>query len=86
MSLDLQSSVFYTGLMKLLADAGTALTIISPIVGGVAVAYFFIRRSAGDEMDNKKWTNRINIAIISGIAGALGGALIKVVGSYFGVS
>lgn len=83
--MNLQSSIFYTGLMKLLADAGVAIAIISPVVGGICAGYFFARRSAADEMDNKMWSKRINIAVISGIAGALGGTLIKVVGSYFGV-
>lgn len=83
--MNLQSSIFFTGMMALLKDAGSAIAIISPLVGGVAVGYFFLRRSAADEMDHKKWTNRINIAIFSGIAGALGGAIMSVVGRYFGV-
>lgn len=82
----LQSTVIYTGTLKLLQDAGTAIAILSPTLGGVAVGYFYIRRSAADEMDHKKWSNRIQIAITSGILGALGGVLIKLVGSYYGVN
>ena len=81
----LQGSIFYTGLMKLLQDAGKAVAVLSPLIGGVMVGYFFFRRSAADEMDHKKWTNRINIAIFSGIAGALGGTIMSVIGSYFGI-
>lgn len=81
----IQDSIFYTGLMKLIQDLGRAIAIISPILAGAVVAYCFVRRSASDEMDHKKWSSRITVTIISGIGGALGGTIISVIGSYFGV-
>jgi hypothetical protein len=81
----IQDNVFFTGSMKMLEDAGKALAIISPILGGVMIGYFYLRRGAADEMDQKKWSNRIKMAIGGGIGGALGGVIMTVVGSYFGI-
>ena len=81
----IQDSVFFTGFMKMLEDAGKALAIASPISGGVMVGYCHARRGAADEMDHKKWSNRINMAIGGGIGGALGGVIMNVIGSYFGI-
>lgn len=82
----IKESIFYTGTMKMLKDLGTALAIISPILAGVMVGYCFLRKSAADDMDQKKWSNRINIAIFSGIGGALGGVIISLIGGYFGIN
>lgn len=81
----IKESVFFTGTMKMLKDLGTALAVLSPILAGVVVGYCFLRRSAADDMDQKKWSNRITIAIFSGIGGALGGVVINLIGGYFGI-
>lgn len=79
----LEGSVFVTGTTKLLNDAGKIVAVLSPLVASAVVGYCFVRRGAADEMDHKKWTNRINVAIVSGIAGTLGGTIITVLSGYF---
>ncbi len=79
----IQGSQIFTGMQKLLEDLGKALIVIAPIAGGSVIAYCFIRRGAADEMDHKKWSNRITTALVSTIAATLSGAIITVVSGYF---
>ena len=79
----LQSSVAYTGTMKLLNDASTALMIAAPLVGVVCIIYFAIRHGAADEMDQKKWRQRIIIAIVSVVIALLAATLINVLTGYY---
>lgn len=80
----IQSSAMYTGTMNLLNDLSTAIAVLSPIVGGVCLAYCFARKSAADEQEAKMWDHRIKICIVGGIGGMLGSAIIKVISSYYG--
>jgi len=57
--------------------------ILAPIVGVVLIIYFFIRRSAADEMDKKKWNNRITTAIISVIGAVLTAATLNLIIGYY---
>lgn len=84
--MNIQSSVFFTGSMKLLEDAGLAIALISPLLGGVMGAYCFFRKTHADEMDYKKWSDRLKTVLASGVGGALAGTLMKVVGSYYGIN
>ena len=59
------------GTEKLIQDATTWLMILAPVVAGLLIIYFCIRRSAADEMDQKKWNNRIVAAIVSCIGAVL---------------
>jgi ABC-type molybdate transport system permease subunit len=43
------------GTEKLIGDVTTWLMVLAPIVAGLLIIYFCIRRSAADEMDQKKW-------------------------------
>lgn len=79
----IQESKIFTGMQKLFEDLGKALIIIAPIAGGAVIAYCFIRRGAADEMDHKKWSNRITTALVSTIAATLSGAIITVISGYF---
>ncbi|GHU90890.1 hypothetical protein FACS1894202_11440 [Clostridia bacterium] len=76
-------SVLATGTEKLIKDATTWLLVLAPIVGGALVIYFFIRRGAADEMDQKKWNNRITTALVSVVGAILGSVLIKIILSYY---
>ena len=78
-----ETSKIFTGLKKLLEDIGKALIVIAPIAGTAVIAYCFIRRAAADEMDHKKWTNRINTALVSTIGALVAGVIITVISSYF---
>ncbi len=47
------------GTERLIKDATSWLMVLAPVVAGLLIIYFCIRRSAADEMDQKKWNNRI---------------------------
>ena len=79
----IQSSTIFTGLKKLIEDLGKALIVIAIPVGTAITAYCFIRRAAADEMDHKKWSNRITTTIVSTIGAILSGVIITLVSGYF---
>lgn len=76
-------STAVTGTQNLVNDLTSALLIIAPIVGGACIIYFCIRRSAADEMDQKKWNNRIVTAIVSTIGAVLAAGLLNVIVGYY---
>lgn len=80
----LSGSVVATGLTNLLNDASTILLGLAAIVGTVCIVYFCIRRSAADEMDRKKWDNRIITAVVSTIGAVVATSLLTVITGYFG--
>ena len=61
----------------------TKLMILAPVVAGLLIIYFCIRRSAADEMDQKKWNNRIVVAIVSCIGAVLGSATLNIIIGYY---
>ncbi|MDD3227933.1 MAG: hypothetical protein PHE09_01850 [Oscillospiraceae bacterium] len=71
------------GTEKLIQDATTWLMILAPVVAGLLIIYFCIRRSAADEMDQKKWNNRIVAAIVSCIGAVLGSATLNIIIGYY---
>lgn len=80
---DIGSSQIAKGTEKLIQDATTWLMILSPVVAGLLIIYFCIRRSAADEMDQKKWNNRIVVAIVSCIGAVLGSATLNIIIGYY---
>lgn len=71
------------GTEALIRDATTWLMILAPIVGGLLVIYFFIRRSGADEQDQKRWNNRIMTALVSVVGAVLGSAIINLIVGYY---
>lgn len=71
------------GTEALIKDATTWLMILAPIIGGLLIIYFFIRRSGADEQDQKRWNNRIWTAIISVVGAVLGSAIINLIVGYY---
>lgn len=71
------------GTEKLIQDLTTWLMILAPVVAGLLIIYFSIRRSAADEMDQKKWNNRIVVAIVSCIGAVLGSATLNLIIGYY---
>lgn len=71
------------GTENLIADATTWLMVLAPVVAGLLIIYFCIRRSAADEMDQKKWNNRIVVAIVSCIGAVLGSATLNIIIGYY---
>jgi ABC-type molybdate transport system permease subunit len=49
-------SQIVTGTEKLISDVTTWLMVLAPIVAGLLIIYFCIRRSAADEMDQSAAT------------------------------
>lgn len=80
---DVNNSKLVKGTEKLLNDITTWLMILSPIVSGLLIIYFFIRRAAADEMDTKKWNNRIMVAIFSCIGAVLAAATLNLIIGYY---
>ena len=78
-----QGSKIVTGTEKLIGDVTTWLMVLAPVVAGLLIIYFFIRRSAADEMDTKKWNNRIMVAIVSCIGAVLGSATLNLIIGYY---
>lgn len=71
------------GTERLFTDITTWLMILAPIVGELLIIYFCIRRSAADEMDQKKWNNRIIVAIVSCIGAIVGSATLNIIIGYY---
>jgi uncharacterized BrkB/YihY/UPF0761 family membrane protein len=76
-------SPIVTGTEKLIGDVTTWLMILAPIVAGLLIIYFCIRRSAADEMDQKKWNTRIIAAIVSCIGAIVGSATLNLIIGYY---
>lgn len=72
-----------TGTMNILKDVSNWLLIIAPILTAVFVGYYLLRKTAGDEMDAKKWDNRIKIAIICCIGVFIASGLITTITNYY---
>ena len=79
----LGESSIVKGTEKLIGDITTWLMILAPVVTIMLVIYFAIRRSAADEMDQKKWNNRIMVAVVSCIGAVLASALVNLILGYY---
>ena len=79
----ISQSKLATGTQKLIGDATSWLIILAPVVAGLLIIYFCIRRSAADEMDQKKWNNRIVVAIVSCIGAVIGSATLNIIIGYY---
>lgn len=80
---DIGNSQLANGLKRLIEDVGKYLILIAIPSGTAVVAYCFIRKGAADEMDHKKWSNRITVTIVSTIGAVVAGVIINVIGAYF---
>ena len=69
-----EDSQIVTGTEQLIGDLTNWLMILAPVVSGLLIIYFCIRRGMADEMDQKKWNNRIVVAVVSCIGAVLGSA------------
>ncbi len=83
MATTVQDSQLVKGTQKLIQDLTTWLMVLAPVVGVLLIIYFFIRRSAADEVDQKKWNNRIVTVIISVIGAVLTSATLNLIIGYY---
>ena len=79
----IEGSQIAKGTEKLIQDATSWLMVLAPVAAGLLIIYFCIRRSAADEMDQKKWNNRIMVAIVSCIGAVLGSATLNIIIGYY---
>ena len=79
----IQGSQIAKGTEKLIQDATSWLMVLAPVAAGLLIIYFCIRRSAADEMDQKKWNNRIVVAVVSCIGAVLGSATLNIIIGYY---
>ena len=71
------------GTEKLITDLTNWLLVLAPTVTVLLVGYYFLRKSASDEMDAKRWDNRIKIAIICCVGVVLASGLINLIIGYY---
>lgn len=79
----IQGSKLATGTEKLLQDATAWLLVLAPVAAILCIIYFCIRRGMADEMDQKKWNNRIVVTVVSCIGAVLGSTILNVVLGYY---
>lgn len=80
---EIGSSKLATGTEKLITDLTTWLMILSPVITVLLVIYYLIRKSAADEMDAKKWNNRIVVALVSCVGAVLSSAIVNLLVGYY---
>lgn len=80
---NIENSEIVVGTKNLINDVTNWLMVLAPVVAGLLIIYFCIRRSAADEVDQKKWNNRIVVAIVSCIGAVLGSATLNLILGYY---
>lgn len=79
----IQSTTLVKGTEKLIEDLSSWLLVIAPTLTILLVGYYFMRKSASDEMDGKRWDNRIKVAIISCIGVMVASGIINMLNTYY---
>jgi len=79
----IQDSILATGTKNLIEDATTALTWIALAATALVVGWCLLRRSAADEVDQKKWWDRMVTSAISGIGVIIASQVINAIASYY---
>lgn len=80
---NVSDSILATGTEKLIKDLTNWLLILAPILTILLVGYYFLRKSASDEMDGKRWDSRIKIAILCCVGVILASGLINLIIGYY---
>ena len=78
-----EDSQIVMGTEQLIGALTTSLRVLAPVVSGLLIIYFCIRRGMADEMDQKKWNNRIVVAVVSCIGAVLGSATLNLILGYY---
>lgn len=79
----IQGTTLVKGTKKLIEDLTSWLLVIAPTLTILLVGYYFMRKSASDEMDGKRWDSRIKVAIISCIGVMVTSGIINVLSTYY---
>lgn len=79
----IQDSILSTGTKNLIEDATTALTWIALGAGALSAGWCLLRRSTADEVDQKKWWDRMVTSGISSIGVIIVSQVINAIASYY---
>lgn len=79
----IENSKLATGTQNLISDSTKWITIIAIPITILLVVYFFIRKGAADEQDQKMWQKRINVAFVCGIGAILASSLVNLIVGYY---
>ena len=71
------------GTENLINDLTNWLLVLAPVLTACLVGYYLLRKSASDEMDTKRWDNRIKVAVISCIGVVIASGLINIIIGYY---
>ena len=71
------------GTENLIKDLTNWLLVLAPVLTACLVGYYLLRKSASDEMDTKRWDNRIKVALISCVGVVIASGLINLIISYY---
>ena len=78
-----QDSKIATGTQNLITDLTNWLLILAPTLTILLVGYYLLRKSSSDDMDGKRWDNRIKIAIICCVGVVVASGLINLIIGYY---
>ena len=78
-----EESLLAVGTENLIKDLTNWLLILAPVLTACLIGYYLLRKSASDEMDTKRWDNRIKIAIISCVGVVIASGLINIIIGYY---
>lgn len=78
-----QDSKIATGTQNLVTDLTNWLLVLAPTVSVLLVGYYLLRKSAGDEMDAKRWDTRIKITLICCVGVIVASGLINLIIGYY---
>lgn len=79
----IQNTSLATGTRSLIEDVTSWLTGIGIVVTILMVVYCLIRRNMADEMDHKKWQQRMTVSLVSGVGIVAATSVINVLVSYY---
>lgn len=79
----IESTTLATGTQQLISDITSWLTGIGAILTVLMVVYCLVRRNMADEMDHKKWQQRMTVSLVSGIGVVVASSVINVLVSYY---
>lgn len=71
------------GATNLVNDAMSWAIVIGPTICILAIIYFFIRKGMADEMEQKKWKDRIVVAFVCAVGIVIASGAVKIIISYF---
>lgn len=78
-----QDSTIAIGTQNLISDLTNWLLVLAPTISVLLIGYYLLRKSAGDEMDAKRWDSRIKITLICCVGVIVASGLINLIIGYY---